>query len=338
MRYDTSAIHPWYDIRFSFSMHYIPDELWIMIFRLVCLDGGTTGRRLSLVSKYIHEVSKPVKFQSIILRGFNETVAFLSLLRATPQRHICIYHLFVYEDCGCYTLHRSLTAPLNRILLIVGPALRTLVIRFDHSLTRPLFPLILPVLEELTIFSASDEHVLPYTEPIKPLPCLKRIHYAGRFAQHGGAMFSNLCEMAPNFTHFRYTGLKALNEVVMQLEAVSGWGRQSSSQLITLNESARLPSTVVTIIMQEETEGWYNDVSHFPQMMDVLRRRGRERGVVVAVLPPVPARVYCRGWEMKAEWLDRIGGGQGCWCETSESSVIQSHCFELLADIDVAIG
>jgi hypothetical protein len=72
-------------------------ELGTKIFSFACLDDGSTGRNLSLVSKYVHQVSKPVKLQSIVLRGFRPAVGFLSLLEATLEHHRHVYHLFAYE-------------------------------------------------------------------------------------------------------------------------------------------------------------------------------------------------------------------------------------------------
>jgi hypothetical protein len=77
-------------------MDRIPYELLAMVFSLACLDDGTMGRSLSLVSKYIHQVSKPVKFQSIALRGHHQILAFRTLLCATPERYRNVCHLFAY--------------------------------------------------------------------------------------------------------------------------------------------------------------------------------------------------------------------------------------------------
>lgn len=48
-------------------MEKLPAELMLTIFAFACTDGGRTGCALSLVSKHIREVSRPLRFYSIAL-------------------------------------------------------------------------------------------------------------------------------------------------------------------------------------------------------------------------------------------------------------------------------
>jgi hypothetical protein len=310
-----------YRCSFTF-MDRIPSELWTKIFSFACLDDGTTGRTLSVVSNYVHHVSKPAKFQSIVLRGLHQTVAFLALLQATPEHHRRVYHLFAYEsheDFGFFGerqwIEDSMSDVLNKILHIVSPTLQTLAIRFDHSSMCPLYPLELPVLEELTIFSTRIDY--SYIEPITPLPRLKQVHYAGKFGQYDLGIFSALCELAPHLTHFRYSGIHATSDVALDLEAVVD-GNQSSSNC------SRLPATVSMVVVQPDTmDNHAIHGPHYIRMVAMLKRlaqRGRDRGVIV--LPADDAHTYLGSWKaIEAEWLDRIHGGQGCWDENSACSV-----------------
>ncbi|KAJ7252496.1 hypothetical protein C8J57DRAFT_1187556 [Mycena rebaudengoi] len=61
-------------------MNQAPPEICAHIFSFACTDSGYTGRSLSLVSKYFHEVSKPAKLQSIALYGRAQILAFAALL------------------------------------------------------------------------------------------------------------------------------------------------------------------------------------------------------------------------------------------------------------------
>jgi hypothetical protein len=300
-------------------MDRIPSELWTKIFSFACLDDGTTGRTLSIVSNYVHHVSKPAKFQSIVLRGLRRTVAFLALLQATPEHHRHVYHLFAYESHGDFIerswIDDSMSNVLNKILHIVGSTLQTLAIRFDHSLMCPLYPLDLPVLEELTIFSTRIDY--SYIEPITPLPRLKRVHYAGKFGQYDERIFSALCELAPHLIRLRYSGIHATSDVALNLEDVVD-GNQSSSSC------CRLPHTVRMIVVQPDTiDNHAIHGPHYFRMMAMLKRLarcGRDRGIIV--LPADEAGTYLGSWKaMEAEWLDRIHGGQGCWYENSACSV-----------------
>ncbi|KZT20187.1 hypothetical protein NEOLEDRAFT_1076085, partial [Neolentinus lepideus HHB14362 ss-1] len=61
-------------------MDRLPVELWTRICGFACTDDGFTGRSLSLVSKYVYEVSDHCRYQSVALAGIVQMTSFLSLL------------------------------------------------------------------------------------------------------------------------------------------------------------------------------------------------------------------------------------------------------------------
>ena len=65
-------------------MDRYPTEIWQRIFFLACTDGGRTGRSLSLVSKYIRDVSKPYKLQSMAINNVDQAKSFIRLLYGIP--------------------------------------------------------------------------------------------------------------------------------------------------------------------------------------------------------------------------------------------------------------
>jgi len=79
-------------------MYHCPVEILTKIFSFACTDGGYTGRSLSLVSTHFHDASLPVKFQSIILRGFDQTKAFCTFIQSSPfparsrVQHLLVVH------------------------------------------------------------------------------------------------------------------------------------------------------------------------------------------------------------------------------------------------------
>jgi hypothetical protein len=300
-------------------MDDLPTELCTRIFSLACLDDGTTGRMLSLVSKYVHQVSKSVKFQSIVLRGFKQTCQFLAVLQTTPKKHQHVYHLFVHDDYNGDPLYWSDT--LKRILHIISPTLRTLAVRSNDLKPSHLHPLDLPLLEELTFFS-DQYRAYVRREPIIPLPHLKHIHYAGEFGQYDVDPFKILCEMAPNLTHFRCSEMYSNGTVIGDLETVLGWETDDKQRHEGPGTTFRLPSTITTLVAQaaaRQYNGHIFGIHLIPSMMDMLQclaDRGRERGVII--FPPDEECLYHKsGNHMEAEWLDRIHGGQGCWCENN---------------------
>ncbi|KDQ62120.1 hypothetical protein JAAARDRAFT_449788 [Jaapia argillacea MUCL 33604] len=72
-----------------------PPEICQQIFQLACLDGGFTGRSLSLVSRYIHSSAASVRYQSISVEGLDQILALTSILKVKEIQHRRVHHLFL---------------------------------------------------------------------------------------------------------------------------------------------------------------------------------------------------------------------------------------------------
>ncbi|TFK69277.1 hypothetical protein BDN72DRAFT_617885 [Pluteus cervinus] len=74
------------------SRSELPPEVWSRVFEYTCMDDGTIGRSLSLVSNLFYHASAPYKFQSIAVKPghLKYIVKFLEVLqKATPiQRRV----------------------------------------------------------------------------------------------------------------------------------------------------------------------------------------------------------------------------------------------------------
>jgi hypothetical protein len=92
----------------ALKMDLCPVEIHAHIFQLACTDGGYTGRALSLVSKYFHDVSKPTKYYSVSCHGSWQAIEFLRLITNLPPRHRIVCHLFVTD---AYPHHFHTTHP-----------------------------------------------------------------------------------------------------------------------------------------------------------------------------------------------------------------------------------
>lgn len=79
-------------------MDRIPVETWLQICAEACTDGGTTGRSLALVSRYVRELSKPYRLQSISLRGHKQAISCALMLHCTPIEEQLIVDLHVQFD------------------------------------------------------------------------------------------------------------------------------------------------------------------------------------------------------------------------------------------------
>ncbi|KAJ6611455.1 hypothetical protein B0H10DRAFT_1769364, partial [Mycena sp. CBHHK59/15] len=61
-----------------------PVEIWANVFSHTCLDDGSMGRTLSLVSRYVRNASRHVKFQAITINSLTDLTAFVGILESTP--------------------------------------------------------------------------------------------------------------------------------------------------------------------------------------------------------------------------------------------------------------
>ena len=124
------------------SFDALPAELSQRIFSLACLDDGTTGRSLSLVSRSISHLSRPVKYQCLAIRNIRQAIRVAAILENTLPSDRRIIHLFVrtdYRQMYDYALYREdyyatnlnledgprsplgrVTSTLSRILRIPG--------------------------------------------------------------------------------------------------------------------------------------------------------------------------------------------------------------------------
>jgi len=89
-------------------MENCPAEIWTKIFSFACTDDGSTGRALSLVSKYIRNTSKLVKFQSISVVGYDQICAFTTFIKRNREIIPQIRHLFL-SSCDYLDQNRRLT-------------------------------------------------------------------------------------------------------------------------------------------------------------------------------------------------------------------------------------
>ncbi|KDQ51223.1 hypothetical protein JAAARDRAFT_211195 [Jaapia argillacea MUCL 33604] len=72
-----------------------PPEICGQIFTLACNDEGSTARALSLVSRYIHDVSDPVRYQSIAAAGLEQMLAFITRLEARAPEKRFVRNLYL---------------------------------------------------------------------------------------------------------------------------------------------------------------------------------------------------------------------------------------------------
>jgi len=133
-------------------MEHFPTEIWGEIYAFACVDDGRTGRALSLVSRFIHETSKPYKLQSIAVFGDRQLAAFADLIEQTPTHLRRVDCIFI-----CYRNHNGQPTEysvLEQVLCAISSSVRIIHAVFVWSRPFVLLPVSLPVLEELIMYGS----------------------------------------------------------------------------------------------------------------------------------------------------------------------------------------
>ncbi|KAF7326641.1 hypothetical protein MVEN_02601200 [Mycena venus] len=203
-------------------METIPSELWTEIFAFACTDDGSTGRALSSVSRAVHLISKPLKYQSLCVIGLHQLLKLLATLSDLPPGERKVKYLFIagLDDCrdfespdGGTGIRTPLYADpsragltektLGRILRLVATRLFSLSIHRTTIARQSLLPKIdLPLLAELTLHGPFESLQPTNLRPRALFPCLRRIQI-NHFANHPTKFLEHIVLLAPNLTHLR---------------------------------------------------------------------------------------------------------------------------------------
>ncbi|KDQ62125.1 hypothetical protein JAAARDRAFT_189495 [Jaapia argillacea MUCL 33604] len=72
-----------------------PAEICELIFTYACVDDGSLGRSLSLVSRYIKDVSRTTRYQSVSISGLDEMLSLNTILEGSPPEYRKVRNLFI---------------------------------------------------------------------------------------------------------------------------------------------------------------------------------------------------------------------------------------------------
>ena len=187
------------------------------------------ARSLSLVSRAFYDISRSLRLQSVRCDGLDKIIGFASVLDKTPPPLRVVRQLFItsygYRKRGAVGraslyLFQSVTAilPLRRkadreteahasllrILTLIAPTLRTLVLRIRINWAQLPFPPSLPALVELSIqnnFAGGYLHGETF-DCIHSAPSLRRLVLTGFLVvPHTTGVVASLKRFAPSLTH-----------------------------------------------------------------------------------------------------------------------------------------
>ena len=275
-------------------MDYLPAEIWGDIYALACVDDGRTGRALSLVSRFIHETSKPYKLQSIAVIGERQLLAFADLIEQTPT-HLRRVHFILFSSSAPQVTLDHLLISANTRQLDLYPVLERILraisstVRIIHALflwQRPfiLLPVSLPVLEELVM--QGPIHMSATVNDSIQLPALKHLNFACN-----AALLENLLKLTPSLINLQLT---AAIQDADGLPAIVESGFPIHLQRISIHTPTR------PYPMMPEHLLFYNRVMHSLQLLADADHR---------VLLLYPLRFDLLGTEtLMATWSASVAG------------------------------
>jgi hypothetical protein len=315
-------------------MEKLPPEICTNIFSYACLDTGYTGRSLSLVSKYIHDTSQSVKLQSISLRGYNQILAFASMVKQIqhPRLHR-IQYLSISSDFFHFSsideiiempveldikANEEMNGAIRDILTKVASSLQLLHMTLSQHFTPHLNnarPISLPHLKELTINGAmllrqeSQNNLLD----LEPCHKLRHLHITRSWGIHGEDVFGCIGRLAPSLSHLRFSGLTRQSAFAGDLEVALGTDGK--------HDMTCLPSSVKGVWLQlappPSTRRCGTPLLSYLSFMLNLQRQYWRDGRIVLLKAQEKVQVF----HDVGDWLDRVQGGEGCWNKTAREKL-----------------
>ena len=328
-------------------MQHAPTEIWNQISSHACTDSGSTGRSLSLVSKFIREASAPFKLQSIAAHGSKQFISLNKLLLATPPHLRRTRYLFISAILPTLPPRRGLsrllparkaseayprwaekdageiTSAFSSIIKQVAGSVEILYFEIPIFHFRPLDPtLSFPRLEEVTsncFFGSQAPCEVAGQPKVTICPKLRRWHFThyplSTWAWIGDDVIGTIRLIAPCITHVRFSDLYHPFGVSQQSRLVSSLN--SALGLDPHRDSlAQQPSETFEMVYAQPgvppdiKEGLGAVRLMYDWLLMSLQNLNETDDRFVLLLPRADeGRSLCAA----SVWEERINGGEGCW-------------------------
>ncbi|KAF9462895.1 hypothetical protein BDZ94DRAFT_1260113 [Collybia nuda] len=295
-------------------MYKFPIEIWLQIFQLACTDGGSTGRAISRVSRFFHEVSKEVRLQSITVVGVPQIVACALMLERTPPNFRRVRHLFV-SNCLETPFRRTRTFPTSsrgfweidtgaceafiQILKLVAPTLQTFYLVSNIPRTCILLPVSLPKVVQMTLQGPIPPANHPRCET-HAFPSLRRLQLLS-FTDYPMDIFESITLRAPSLTHLYLSLTHASRHLHSDLtQALTNTSPHTSSDTLPFGI---FPTTLKRIYIHPGPspmigQGVWVNFAHQFMMKNFADVANFDQRVVIVEATPV-----CKHHEAMAKWL-----------------------------------
>ncbi|KAI0087773.1 hypothetical protein BDY19DRAFT_222670 [Irpex rosettiformis] len=333
-------------------MDKCPPEVHWRIISYACTDDGYTGCSLSLVSRYIHQVSSPYRWQCVSLPGYDSVISFSRKLEKVHTRRP-IRHLFLSDRE--FEIPSRLTETLSFFSASV----------YDHGARSVSLCLSasFPLLQELTIRARCTTVHLAGDSPGDTIPCnmpnLTHLHLALPFLGFSRGVLQathNLVwSISTDITHLRLTmldkwGSRRVVEVIHSELSQSGivpdafdlppseWDSPRVATASPITWDRLLPDNFQLFAIQPSpTSTFYctccmdlrGDVDVMRILDGMSSLADKERFVCMARRPiqmrkcrTDPMEVAGYGLvEAQSDWMERVQGDGGCWREKDDDDV-----------------
>ncbi|KAK0457737.1 uncharacterized protein EV420DRAFT_1764677 [Desarmillaria tabescens] len=213
----------------------IPCEIWLEIFKLACMDGRSTWRALSLVSRLFYNLAKETRFHSVFVYGLSQLNALYSVLCETSPTYRRVHHFYFdmevhpndsessKKELAAYRSNRAVfdfyqDHLYEHLMDMMSPTLETLhVYHRGFCGSDMLPPVSLPFLVELSFRGPFPVHVSENGHLLPVFPRLRYLHYED-FDDYPPDLFSRLARQAPSLTHLYLKPTRPSRRLYAELE------------------------------------------------------------------------------------------------------------------------
>ncbi|KAF9499160.1 hypothetical protein BDN71DRAFT_1442201 [Pleurotus eryngii] len=309
-------------------MNSCPPELHSYIVRLACTDDGSTVRALLRVSRYYHAIAVPFIYQSMALDGADRIPKVAATLKKTPSHRRRIRHLFISDAPSSSKREREDTdhgvgTAMIQILRIAAPTLESLTFLATTPCTSTclisqLFRHSFPRLLELTVHGYYPFPTMPASMPV-----LQRLHLSGNRNPHGLFQLGGLEASCPSISHLRISGVERAVAFANELDSLlqpssSPHGCIANGQQVLFPTTLPKKLRILTVQTAPVSVKSVRSASLTKDMMCILEAldrgvRGDNGRPSFRCLDGRDADDGDESKTLKADWVDRLTGGEGCW-------------------------
>ncbi|KAF7793237.1 hypothetical protein EIP86_004347 [Pleurotus ostreatoroseus] len=318
----------------------LPVEIWLKICRLACTDDGATARTLSAVSRQIRAATAEHHYRVVAVYGTRQALKLFRVQQRLPRARR-IRHLYVYDPrnyasgLAVAAMPRTAdeVAAMHGVLEHACATVETLTVvscttrhtfAADHL---QLDDLHFPHLAELTLRGC---YSLPLR--LKFAPNLVRLHIACDVLHSPFARL--LPKFYPRLTHLRISRLEwspHFNDVLETLCSTMGLrdrnGHMKDATDAAIHTDTPTGSSARFILIEPGPGHWIGPegrtILASTTERALLYRTLNDKTDRITVLPQCPGHSKTsEAAHARADWLDRINGGLGCWVSLNSEKAV----------------